>query len=254
MLKMFGPEMRFIVVFLGLLFAGSYAMSADGDKVTGALSFSPIDTLSKDAMAEVSLVDVSLADAPGKTITSVSMPAGEEGKLKYQLNYNPKNIDPRHSYAVQARIVDGGKLVFISTTAHLVLTQGFADSADIDLKPLHVNSTGSVTGIYGGKWLVEDIDQTGVIDFARSTLAVNTSGGVSGSGACNRFQGSAEISGNSVKFGPMAMTRKMCPPAVMDQESKYMKALSGARTFKIEGAFLRFYDGAGKAVLRLTRL
>jgi putative lipoprotein len=254
MLKLIDPEFRVIIVFLGILFAGSYALSADGEKVTGKLFFPPVTLLSDSAMAEIALVDVSRVDAPAKTITALQIPVNGEEEATFRLHFDPKDIDPARSYVVQARVMDGGRLAFISDTSHPVLTNGFSDKTEIKLVKVSSFKMAATKSIYGANWLVEDIDGGGVIDMARSTMILTPSGAVSGSGGCNGFQGSAVISNQEVKFGPMAMTRKMCPPALMDQEAKYMKALSAARTFKIEGAFLRFYDRSGKPVLRLTHL
>jgi len=73
-----------------------------------------------------------------------------------------------------------------------------------------------------------------VIDNVQATLAFPEAGKVSGNGSCNRFFGPAEINGNAVKLGPLGSTRKACPEAVMNQETKYLNALQAADRFELE--------------------
>lgn len=106
----------------------------------------------------------------------------------------------------------------------------------------------------GGTWLAEDIRGGGVIDNAQSTISFADDGRVSGSGGCNRLFGSARIDDERLVFGGVGTTRMACAPALMDQEQKFLAALSATRTFRIDGPFLRFYDDMGAELVRFTRL
>ncbi len=106
-----------------------------------------------------------------------------------------------------------------------------------------------------GKWLAEDIDGRGVIDNAQSTLEVNADGSVAGDTAVNRYGGMAHIKDQTVTFGPLAMTRRAGPPALMDQESKFTDALAKSVGFRIdENGLLYLMDAAGKELLRFSRM
>ena len=63
-----------------------------------------------------------------------------------------------------------------------------------------------------------------------------------------------QVEGAQLVFGPLATTRKMCVPALMDQERKFLAALAATRTFRFEGPYLRFYGAAGAELVRFTRL
>jgi len=68
-------------------------------------------------------------------------------------------------------------------------------------------------------------------------------GTIAGSAACNRYTGSVQegdMPGQITLSGPLALTRKMCPPPLMDWEQRYMAALEGLEQY----SFL-----AGKLVL-----
>jgi len=67
------------------------------------------------ATLEVSLQDVSLADAAAVTLAKQSGTIKGQVPLPFQLTYNPDDVKPGHTYAVSARIEENGQLLFIST-------------------------------------------------------------------------------------------------------------------------------------------
>ncbi|MGH7585267.1 MAG: META domain-containing protein [Gemmatimonadales bacterium] len=63
-----------------------------------------------------------------------------------------------------------------------------------------------------------------------------------GFAGCNRYSGSYELSGNSLKFGPMIMTKMACNEA-MDTESAYAEALGKVTGWRITGGNLELLAG-----------
>lgn len=106
----------------------------------------------------------------------------------------------------------------------------------------------------GGSWRVEDIRGRGVIDSAQTTLAIDADGVAWGSTGCNRFRGRAIISGDGLRFGPLATTYLACVPALADQERKFLNALKEARKARFDGARLRIFSQSGAVLLILTRM
>jgi putative lipoprotein len=86
----------------------------------------------------------------------------------------------------------------------------------------------------------------------QSTLAFPEAGRATGSTGCNRFNGSVTIDGSFIKFGALATTRRACVPGVGNQESRYMKALSSAERFTIDGKNLLIYCRGFEKPLRFT--
>jgi putative lipoprotein len=111
------------------------------------------------------------------------------------------------------------------------------------------------TDLTGTSWLAEDIMGAGVVDRAQSTLQPLPDGRIAGSSGCNRFTGKGVLREGTVEIGLLATTRMACPPAVMNQESKYLKALAASRRYEVgRDGLLRFYDGAGQLMVRFSRL
>jgi heat shock protein HslJ len=105
----------------------------------------------------------------------------------------------------------------------------------------------------GTTWLAEDIDGRGVIDDLQSTLGFETNEQVFGMAGCNRFFGSVTVDGGSISFGPLASTRMACPPAIMDQEDRFLKALANARRFERKEDLLLFFGDGPAPLLRFSR-
>jgi heat shock protein HslJ len=89
----------------------------------------------------------------------------------------------------------------------------------------------SPDALYGRVWLLEDIEGAGVIDNLNSPIRFNPIGTASGHAGCNRFSGGAALGPGTIEVGPLATTRRACAEAVMDQEQRFLAALSKAETW-----------------------
>ena len=88
------------------------------------------------AMVHVELIDISGKDVRtamigDQTIWTAWVPM----PVRYRIEYDPLQIDPKHVYVVRARIMDGEKVLFMSTTPYYVLTQGNPSTANIVVAP-----------------------------------------------------------------------------------------------------------------------
>lgn len=109
-----------------------YTATAPG-AVTGTVSYLQRIALAPNAVVEVKLVDISRADAPALVISSLTFTSdGRQVPLPFELRYDPRQIDERMTYAVQARITIDGQLTFINTQNYPVLTRG-APSTNVEI-------------------------------------------------------------------------------------------------------------------------
>lgn len=94
--------------------------------VTGSIAYRERIALPPTAQIEVKLDDVSLADAPANNMATQSFASGgKQVPFAFSLTVDRADIDPRHSYAVSARITDAeGKLMFITDTRNAVTFDG----------------------------------------------------------------------------------------------------------------------------------
>ena len=69
---------------------------------------------------------------------------------------------------------------------------------------------------------------------------------VSGSAGCNRYAGTYKVSGSSIRTSPLATTKKACAEPIERQETAFLKALAGARSFAVSGATLTLRSAGGQ--------
>lgn len=94
--------------------------------VQGEIAYRERIALPRTAQIEVKVVDVSLADAPARTIAEQSFSAnGQQVPIRFSMTVDQRRIDARARYSVSARITDSaGRLMFISDTHNAVPFDG----------------------------------------------------------------------------------------------------------------------------------
>ena len=93
--------------------------------LTGTVTYLQRIALPPNAVIDVQLQDVSLQDVPATVIAAERYVAEErQVPIPFELTYDPAGIDPKHTYAVAARITVDGKLRWINTQRYPVLTGG----------------------------------------------------------------------------------------------------------------------------------
>ena len=110
----------------------------------------------------------------------------------------------------------------------------------------------SITSLVGTSWVAEDINGQGVLAQAQSTLTFVSAQQIAGRAACNQYFGSVELVGGTAHLRPAGTTRMACPPAVMEQETRFLDALGAVSTFRFDGGKLLLLDDSGWVRMRLA--
>lgn len=108
--------------------------------------------------------------------------------------------------------------------------------------------------LIGTSWLAQDIDERGVLDGLQSTLTVESAERVSGQAGCNRYFGRVGLEESNIAISRVGSTKMVCPPAVMDQERRFLDALQAAASWERGGDILLIFDGERRQRLRLSAL
>jgi heat shock protein HslJ len=103
-----------------------------------------------------------------------------------------------------------------------------------------------------GAWTIEYIQDRPVIDNSPAYIEFDAEGRVSGSASCNRMTGAYIQDGPALVFRPMAVTRMMCPDALMEQEGRLLPALDEVARWRIEDGMLILEDSDGGLVFRAS--
>jgi heat shock protein HslJ len=178
---------------------------------------------------------------------------GKRTPIAFELPFDRERIAFEHNYGVRAAIRSGDGILFETTGASPVITRGNPMRVDLELVRVASATAAAAHTLVGSAWRLEDLAGTGVVDRAESTLEFPEAGRVGGQGGCNRFFGFFETSGASLTIARLGATKKLCPPALMDQEARYLRALEGAERYAIEGTTLRVFSKGLDKPLRFVR-
>ncbi|RVD55856.1 hypothetical protein EN828_22580 [Mesorhizobium sp. M2D.F.Ca.ET.185.01.1.1] len=88
--------------------------------IAGEVTYRERIALPPDAVLVVELADVSLADAPAIVIAKRRIAPTGQMPIKFEIGFDPKAIHKGRTYALQARITVGERLMFISDGRHQI--------------------------------------------------------------------------------------------------------------------------------------
>jgi len=104
-------------------------------RVTGTVTYRQRVALAPTAVVKVQLIDVSRADASAIVLGEQIIQAdGKQAPFAFEIPYDSARIEANHSYAVAARIEDGGQLRFINDQRYAVITRGAPTHVDMVLR------------------------------------------------------------------------------------------------------------------------
>jgi heat shock protein HslJ len=104
----------------------------------------------------------------------------------------------------------------------------------------------------GTTWVLVELDEGPIAVERRATLAVAAEGEIGGLAGCNRYRARAIIGDGSISVGPIALTRMLCPPALMALEQAFVAGLEAASSWRRDGDQLELSgeDGVVRLVFR----
>jgi putative lipoprotein len=222
--------------------------------IRGAVAYEKKVALPPEASLHVQLADVSLADAGAKVLAETRVSSIDQAPIPFTLDFDSDEMVPGHTYVLQARIAAGDTLWFVNDQQYRVDPEQLQKPVNINVELVRKDmQTVPDSPIEGSSWLVEDIYGAGVIDNAQTTLTIGDDGQVSGSSGCNRYFTKVSFSADTLSFAEVGSTYLQCPPALMNQESKFFDALGKTRAYKVDMGKLLLIDDKGKEILRLTQ-
>ncbi len=214
----------FTPLVIGMLVAPGAPQAAE-HVLHGEVLYRERIALPPNAIVSVQLADVSLADAPAAILGEQKIDPAGQVPVKFEIRFDPSVVQPNMSYALQARIATGDTLWFVNDERYTIDPKNPGAPVEMKVVMVRKNTDEPVAaGIEGRDWLAENIQGSGVIDNAQTTLTVTSDGAVSGSGGCNRYFSRATVSGENVSFADIGSTYMQCPAALMNQERKFLDA------------------------------
>ncbi|WP_270727652.1 YbaY family lipoprotein [Shimia sp. Alg240-R146] len=233
------------------LFGAAGVAVAEIRDLSGSVSYRERIAMPEGARVEVSLQDISLADAPSVELARIVLRPEGNVPVAYRMSYDDAMVRDAHSYAVQAKIVVDGDVLWRTTSVFPALTRGAPETVDVMLEKMPMQEAAEMPDVLtSSEWLVVVLDGKELQSERLPQMRFDADGRVSGSSGCNRFTGSVDISAGGFAFGPLASTRMACPAALGAQETQFFAALERVTGYNVQnGAAL--VDADGREVMRL---
>jgi heat shock protein HslJ len=139
-----------------------------------------------------------------------------------------------------------GRLTFFSPDGKVVLV--FEENYTTTPLPLH-----------GTLWELASFHNGGTVSTVLTGTTITARFGddntLTGSAGCNEYFATYATGGPVLSIGTIGTTKKYCgaPEGTMDQESRYIEALTTVREYSIGGTDLSLIDGQGNVILSFRR-
>ena len=120
-------------IALSIALVAGLSGTAAAQTLMGQVSYPDGARLGRTAVLEVTLEDISDANAAAIVIGTTRIPQPGQGPILFTVAYEPDRVVPAGRYAIRAQIVDGANKLFESAKPVRVLTQGAGSMASITL-------------------------------------------------------------------------------------------------------------------------
>ena len=119
---------------------------------------------------------------------------------------------------------------------------------------LAVGTAGLTMGVdlAGSEWRPSFMSAAELPAGVKIEVEFQPDGRITGSGGCNRFFGGYSVSGNHIKIGLLASTKKGCP-GLIKLEAMFFATLQAASSFEQTDTTLVLYDAAGTKLAQFVR-
>ena len=223
-------------------------------EVKGVASYRERMALPPDATFEVTLEDVSRADAPAQVIGRALIDPAGQPPFRFTIQYDPSQLQPGGKYGLRARVTRGGELMF-STDRHYDMPPSGTqiDMMLVRAAPAANDESASTATLENTYWKLMQLGDREIkvaSEQREPYLTLHSDEQrVAGYGGCNRFTGSYSVSGEDLRFSQMAGTMMACTEG-MEHEQAFHDALGQVARWHIDGERLDLYDESGKLVAR----
>ncbi len=99
--------------------------------VRGTVSYWQRIAMLPSDIVDIQLLDVSAQNPAPVVIAQNKITPTDQMPISFKLAYDPSKINPAHQYSIQARVFRNGQPAFINRSPCFVITQGYANYADI---------------------------------------------------------------------------------------------------------------------------
>lgn len=123
--------------FLMWIGCAAQALPSESASISGALSYAEDVSLPSNAIAYITLTDVSpLQHSSSEIIARQIIHVTRQNPMTFELEYDPARINEHHLYAIQVQIAAAGKVVVANSSAYPVITQGHPTMIEVHIEQI----------------------------------------------------------------------------------------------------------------------
>jgi len=236
------------------------AGSANVGPIHGWATYRERITLPRNAVFEAVLVDLARPNTQDEIIARVRNEQPGNIPIPFVIAFDPSRIIQNRRYAVRASIYVNNAVWFMSDQSMQVLTGG--RGSDVNLTLRQISSTGTIPPGSGSPVLESTtwklismpnaVVRTGSPEREANLILRASDQTVSGTGGCNSFSGSYNLTGDRISFTRVMSTMRACAdPVANNTEQLFLRALSRTYRWRIVGQNLDLLDSSGSVLAQL---
>ena len=233
------------------------AESAAGDeastmRVLGSLNYDQRMALPVDAVGSISVYEYGPAHSVSEPVAQTTFALnGRQVPIPFEISVTALAGLRADQLELVARIADGeGELIWVSERDQTFVPKaGVTEFGTLKLVPTGADIV-TVEALADHEWMAAVINDVPVGTTTQITIGFSADGQISGQGPCNAYTGSYTLEEGKLSVGPLALTRKACPPTVMAQEEEFVSVLDAASLVRInEQGVLVLEDAEGGSIV-----
>lgn len=168
-----------------LVLAAVPALAQEKQVIEGEILYRERIALPDIAQVELSLQDVSRADAPATFVSSAVIPAGAGSPIPFRMTLSDGALDPRRTYSLRARILVDDQVWFTST-GHVPVSES---AGKITIPVQRSGAADATAATPYGSWILVSLGDAPVASEVQSDLTMEDSGTAHGSGGVAAARG-----------------------------------------------------------------
>jgi putative lipoprotein len=217
--------------------------------VRGTATYRERIAMPADAVFEVTLVDISRADAPASVVSRIRIASPGNPPIPFEVFYDPARIDPGRRYAVRARVLVHERPLFLTDQSYPVTLGAGARTVEVLLK---LASGGPDLALEHTSWKLTNLggQPIHIPAGAREVYLKLEDGQMSGFSGCNSLGGKYVVNADQLALTHIASTMMYCEGPGMQIEKSLHAIMGRVSRYRIDGQVLEFLDPAGTVVAR----
>ncbi|WP_370180004.1 META domain-containing protein [Alteriqipengyuania sp.] len=224
------------------------------ETISGTLTYRERVALPPSAQMEIVVSDITLGRNEELILSRKVITIGQASPpIPFSIDVSKLNLSDGPLYGLRAFIREpDGTIMFRTSEPFLLnLRSNTVDIGDIRLSMTSPDDPGlaGIPGLQDGAWRVTQIAGDVVPRDSAPTMTFATDGRLYGSTSCNRFNSSYSLDGTSLEVGTVAATKRACEAGLMQQERRFLDAISLIENASLEDGGFLVLSGKGQRIV-----